>query len=44
MKMSEISEVSNFLSRKAWILTKRRIVKEKVINQVPIKLLFKSKK
>ena len=42
-KMSTISEVKEFLSRKAWILTKRSVVKAKGRNTVPVKWVFKSK-
>ena len=42
-KMSAISEVENFLSRKACILTKISVVKYKSRNPVPIKWVFKSK-
>ena len=42
--MSAISEVKQFLSRKAWIPTKRIVVKAKLRKPVPIKWLFKSKK
>ena len=35
-KISDISEVNNFLSRKEWILIKKRIVKEKGRNPVPV--------
>ena len=41
--MSAISEVNDFLSRKAWITTNRSIVKEKGRNPVPVKWVFKSK-
>ena len=41
--MSTISEVKEFLSRKAWILTKRSVVKAKDRNTVPVKWVFKSK-
>ena len=41
--MSAISEVNNFLSRKAWILTKRSVVKSKGIKPIPVKWVFKSK-
>ena len=41
-KMSAISEVKNFLSRKAWIPTKRIVVKSKGIIPVPVKWEFKS--
>ena len=43
-KMPAISEVNNFLSRKAWITIKRIKVKAKDINPVPVKWVFKSKK
>ena len=39
-KMSVISEVKYFLSRKAWIPTKRSIVKEKGRNPVTVKWVF----
>ena len=42
-KMSDISEVNNFLSRKAWILINRSTVKAKNSKPVPMKRLFKSK-
>ena len=42
-KMSAISEVNNFLSRKAWIPTKRIVVKSKGRKPVPVKWVFKSK-
>ena len=42
-KMSEISEVKSFLSRKAWILKKRSAIKSKGRNPVPFKWVFKSK-
>ena len=41
--MSAISEVNNFLSRKAWILTKISVVKSKGIKPIPVKWVFKSK-
>ena len=41
--MSAILEVNNFLSRKAWILEKRSVVKSKGINPVPVKWVFKRK-
>ena len=41
--MSDISEVNIFLSRKACILTKIGVLKEKGRNTVPFKWLFKSK-
>ena len=41
--MSAISEVNNFLSRKAYIPTKRIVVKEKGGNSVPVKWAFQSK-
>ena len=42
-KMSVISEVNDFLSIKAWIPTKRRVVKVKRRKPVPFKWVFKSK-
>ena len=42
-KMSAISEVNFFLSRKACIMTKRSVMKEKGGNPVPVKWVFKSK-
>ena len=42
-KMSAISEVNNFLSRKALIPMKRSTVKSKDRKLVPVKLVFKSK-
>ena len=42
-KVSAISEVNNFLSRKTWIPTKRSAVKAKVRNSVPSKWVFKSR-
>ena len=42
-KMSAISEVNNFLSKKAWIPTKRSVVKSKGRNTVPVKWVFKIK-
>ena len=42
-KMSDISEVYDFMSRKAWIPTKRRTTKEKVRNTVPVKCVFNIK-
>ena len=42
-KMLAISEVNNFLSRKEWIMIKRRKVKEICKKQVPMKWVFKSK-
>ena len=42
-KMSEISEVKTFLSRKAWIRIKKIILKAKVRKPVPVKLVFNSK-
>ena len=42
-KMSEISEVKSFLSRKAWILKKISAIKSKGRNPVPFKWVFKSK-
>ena len=36
-KMSAISEVNNFLSRKAWIPTKRSAAKAKYRKSVPVK-------
>ena len=39
-KISAISEVNNFLSSKAWIETKRSVVKVKDRNPVPIKWVF----
>ena len=41
-KMTAISGVKN-TSRKAWITIKRRKIKAKGINPVPVKWLFKSK-
>ena len=38
-----ISEINNFMSRKAWIPTKRRVVKSKSIKTVPVKWVFKGK-
>ena len=40
-KMSAISEVNKFLSRKAWNPKKISAVKEKGRNPVPVKLAFK---
>ena len=42
-KISAINEVNNFLSRKAWILTKRSVAKEKGRKPVPVKWVLKSK-
>ena len=42
-KMSAISEVNNFLSRKAWIPTKRSVIKAKGRKLVTVKWLFKIK-
>ena len=42
-KISEISEVNHFLSRKAWIPTKISVVKSKGRKPVPVKWVFKSK-
>ena len=42
-KMSAISEVSNFLSRKAWIPKKISAVKSKGRKPVPVKWVFKSR-
>ena len=42
-KMSTISEVKHFLSRKVWILMKRSVLKAKGRNPVPVKGVFKSK-
>ena len=42
--ISAISEVKTFLSRKAWILRKRSVLKAKVRKPVPVNWLFKSKK
>ena len=42
-EISAISDVNMFLSGKAWILTKRGVVKNKCRNPAPIKWLFKSK-
>ena len=42
-KMSAISEVNNFLSIKAWIPTKRSVVKSKIREPIPVKWVFKSK-
>ena len=42
-KISAISEVNNFLSIKAWIPTKRSVVKYKGRNPIPFKWVFKSK-
>ena len=42
-KMSSISEVNNFLSRKAWIPTKRSVIKAKGRKLVPVKWVFKIK-
>ena len=39
--MTEIYELDNFLSIKAWIPTKRSTVKEKGRNPVPVKWEFK---
>ena len=36
--------MNNFLSRKAWITSKRSIVKSKVRNTVPVKWVLNSKK
>ena len=41
--MSAIYEVNNFLSRMAWIMTKRSIVKAKGRKPVPVKCVFKIK-
>ena len=41
--MSAISEVNFFMSRKAWIPTKRSLVKSKYKKPVPKKWVFKSK-
>ena len=41
--MSAIYEANNFLSRKAWIPTKRKVMKEKSRHPVPVKWLFQSK-
>ena len=43
MKMSAISEVKKLISRKAWILTKRSVVKYKGRKPVPVKWVFKGK-
>ena len=43
-KMSAILEVNNFLSRKAWILTKISVVKSKGRKPVPVKWVLKIKK
>ena len=42
-KISVISEVKILMSRKAWILTKRSVIKAKVRKLVPAKWVFKSK-
>ena len=42
-KMSTISEVNKILPRKAWIPTKRCVVKPKGKKPVPVKWVFKSK-
>ena len=42
-KISAVSEVNNYLSRKSWILINRSKVKAKVKNPVPVKWVFKSK-
>ena len=42
-KMSAMSEVKFFLSRKAWIPTKRSVLKAKVRKIVHVKWVFKSK-
>ena len=42
-KLSAISEVNNFISRKLWIPTKRSFVKAKGRNPVPVKWLFNGK-
>ena len=42
-KMSAIYEVKNFLSRKAWIMIKRNILKAKGRNPVPVKWVLNSK-
>ena len=42
-KISEIYEVNNFMSGKAWILMKRSVVKEKCRNPVPFKWVFNCK-
>ena len=41
--MSEISEVKDFLSRKAYIPTKISVMKAKGRNPVPVKWLFNNK-
>ena len=41
--MSDISEVNNFLSRKAWIPTKKSVVKSKGRKPVPVKWVFDRK-
>ena len=42
-RISAISEVKTFLSRKSWIPTKRSVVKDKSRKPVPVKWVFKSK-
>ena len=42
-KMSEISEVNNFLTRKAWIPMERSVIKAKGRKLVPMKWVFKIK-
>ena len=42
-KISAISEVNQFLSRKSWIPTKRSVVKAKGRNPAPVKWVFKRK-
>ena len=42
-KMSAVSEINNFLSRKAWIPIKRSKVKAKRSKPVPMKWVFDSK-
>ena len=41
--MSAISKVNNFLSIKAWIPTKRSVIKFNGRNPVPVKWIFKGK-
>ena len=43
LKISAISEVNNFCSRKAWTPMKRSVTKSKVRDPVPNKWVFKSK-
>ena len=41
--MSAVSEINNFLSRKAWITIERSTVKSKGRNPAPANWVFKSK-